>query len=252
MEGREYILMQPASRANIYLRLVQVDAAPDYVPMKTIGWNAIEILVQDPVELGKTLAKKGSPFQIIGPPRPIAPNSPVHAMQVTGPAHEVLYLTNPGEAYLRASGGQGIATFVDRPFIMILGGRHIDEMLKFYHLKFGLKVSEMPSKGRITVLNKAFGLDINTTHPMGMARVSQQYSIEIDGYPEQATERPTKDGELPPAIAMVSFEVKSLDNLGVPLLAPAVRIASAPYNGRRVGVVRGVTGELIELIQSKN
>ncbi|MEO7773490.1 MAG: hypothetical protein ABIT36_06825 [Steroidobacteraceae bacterium] len=247
MEGRDYVLMQPASRADIYLRFVQVDAAPGYVPMKTSGWNAIESLVQDPDALAKKLAANGSPFKIAGVPRPLGPGSTTRAMQAIGPAQEVLYLTN-----LPAGPGRSPAvTFVDRPFIMVLGGTQIDDMLNFYKLNFGLKVSETPSKGRITVLNKAYGLDLDTTHPMGMARVSPQYSIEIDGYPAEATARPTKNGELPPAIAMVGFEVDSLDGLKAPLMAPPRNIASAPYNGRRVAVVRGGAGELIELIESK-
>lgn len=248
MAGHKYVLMQPASHADIYLRFVQVDAAPGYIPMKTSGWNAIESLVQDPDALAQKLAQQGSPFKIAGVPRSLGPNSPVRAMQVIGPAQEVLYLTHIPAAL---SQGQSATTFVDRPFIMILGGTQMDAMLNFYHQNFGLKVSQMPSGGRITVLNKAFDLDLNTTHPMGMARVSPQYSIEIDGYPATATDRPARKGELPPAIAMVGFEIDSLDGLQAKLLAPPRKIADAPYNGRRVAVVRGAAGELVELIESR-
>src|SRR5689334_14749032 len=71
MTGRPYVLMQPESKGKIYLRFVQVDAAAGYVPMKTFGWNAIEIMVKDPDELAQRLAKPGSPFEIIGQPRPL-------------------------------------------------------------------------------------------------------------------------------------------------------------------------------------
>jgi hypothetical protein len=50
---------------------------------------------------------------------------------------------------------------------------------------------------------------------------------------------------------MVGFEIDSLDGLKAPLLAPARAIAGAPYDGRRVAVVRGATDELIELIEAK-
>jgi hypothetical protein len=246
MAGRRYVLMQPESREKIYLRFVQVASAPGYVPMKTFGWNAIEMLVQDPDALAARLSKPGAPFRIIGQPRPLGPNSPIRAMQAVGPAQEVLYLTRvPPDAEGRA----GARTFVDRPFIMIVGGPQLDALRDFYGNQFGATVGPT-AQARMTVLNKAHGFDIETTHPLAVARLSPQYSIEMDGYPETAIPRPTRAGELPPAIASVSFEVDSLDAIKAPLLAPARAIASQPYGGRRVGMVRGAAGELIELVEA--
>jgi catechol 2,3-dioxygenase-like lactoylglutathione lyase family enzyme len=246
MAGRPYVLMQPESKEKIYLRFVQVAAAPGYVPMKTFGWNAIEMLVQDPDALATRLAKPGSPFQIIGQPRPLGPNSPIRAMQAVGPAKEVLYLTRipPG-----ADGRAGARTFVDRPFILIVGGPRLDALREFYSSQFGAMVGQ-PMQARMTVLNKAHGLDIETTHPLAVARLSPQYSIELDGYPDTATARSTHAGELPPAIASVSFEVDSLEAVKVPLLAPARAISAQPYAGKRVAMMRGPAGELIELVET--
>lgn len=245
MAHRKYVIMQPASRANIYLRFVQVAPAPGYVPMKTVGWNAIESMVQDPDGLAKRLGEQGSPFKIVGRPRPLWPGSPIRAMQVVGPAEEVLYLTRvPGLS------GQGTraTTYVDRPFVVVLGSTDLDAARRFYG-DMGASVVGATMQARLTVLNKAFGLDPETKHPIGMARVSDQYSLELDQYPQSASARPTRRGELPPAIAMVSFEVKALDQVKTPLLAPGRVISSFPYRGRRVGVIKGAAGELIELIQ---
>lgn len=199
MAGRDYVLMQPQSEANIYLRFVQLQAPQRQEPMKSFGWNAIEILVQDPDALAERLGKQASPFQIIGKPRPLGPNSPIRAMQAVGPDGEVLYLTRipPG-----MTGRDGAATPVDRPFIMVVGGPDIESMRQYYSSNFGLSVTE-PSRTRITVLNKAHGLDVETTHPFAMARISPQYSIEIDGYPATAVARSVAPRELPPAVAMV-------------------------------------------------
>lgn len=247
MAGRPYVLMQPGSKEKIYLRFVQVDAADGYVPMKTFGWNAIEIMVQDPDELAQRLGQPGSPFEIIGQPRPLGPNSPIRAMQVVGPAKEVLYLTRiPPRADDPSIGAR---TFVDRPFILIVGGPQLDGLRDFYGANFGAQVSP-PGRARMTVLNKAHGFEIETTHPLSVARISTKYSIEMDGYPKTAGPRPTKQGELPPAIAAVTFEVNSLDALQVPLLAQPRTVSAAPYSGRRVAMTRGAAGELVELVES--
>jgi catechol 2,3-dioxygenase-like lactoylglutathione lyase family enzyme len=247
MAGRKYSLLRPQSKANVYLRFVQVNAADGYVPMKTFGWNAVEVLVQDPDQLAEKLGQPGSPFQIVGVPRSLGPNSPIRAMQVVGPAKEVLYLTRiPPNS---GTGLGGATTPVDRPFIMIVGGPDLEQMRSFYAQKLGLSVGGS-SAARMTVLNKAHGLDIETTHPLSMARVSPEYSIEIDGYPPSATPRPVRRGELPPAVAMVSFEVDSLDRADLPLLARPRMIKASPYLGRRVAVTRGAGGELFELIEA--
>ena len=243
MAGRDYSIMKPASGANVYLRFVQVDTPADYVPMKTFGWNAVEILVQDPDGLAEQLGNAKSPFRIVGVPRPLGPNSPIRAMQVVGPASEVLYLTRvPPEP-----GRHAAKTYVDRPFIIIVGGSDIDAMRNFYRDVFQIQVSPA-SQARMTVLNKAHGFDIETTHPLAMARLSEEYAIEIDGYPPSATVRTTRPGELAPAVASVTFEVDSVDALKVPLVAKARSIAAFPYRGRQVGVARGAAGELLEFI----
>ena len=246
MAGRDYVLMQPQSKEQIYLRFVQVDALDGYVPMKTFGWNAIELLVQDPDALAEKFAKADSPFKIVGPPRPLGPGSPIRAMQVIGPGNETLYLSRVPPDFR----GGPAKTPVDRPFILIVGGPKQQDIRDFYKNVLGLDSSD-PVMARMTVLNKAHGLDVETTHPLSVARLSQKYAIEIDGYPSTAIEREVRPGEIPAAISMTTIEIKSLDELKAPLLAPARKIADKPYAGRRAAVVRGGAGELIEFVEGK-
>jgi hypothetical protein len=88
----------------------------------------------------------------------------------------------------------------------------------------------------------------DASDPAGDRQPGTEYSIEMDGYPTTTTARPTRAGELPPAIAMVSFEVDSLEAVKASVLATPQGIPDAPYGGRRVAVTRGPAGELIELI----
>jgi hypothetical protein len=246
MAGRDFVLMQPRSKEEIYLRFVQVDALDGYVPMKTFGWNAIELLVQDPDDLAAKFAKPDSPFKIVGPPRTLGPNSPIRAMQVIGPGNETLYLSRVPPDFR----GGPAKTPVDRPFILIVGGPKQQAIRDFYQNVLGIDSSD-PVMARMTVLNTAHGLDVETTHPLSVARLSSKYGVEIDGYPPSAIERKVRPGEIPAAIAMASVVVKSIDELKAPLLAPARKIGAKPYAGRRAAVVRGGAGELIEFIEEE-
>ena len=92
-------------------------------------------------------------------------------------------------------------------------------------------------------------MSMETSHPLATARLPRQFLIEIDQYPEAATERPHRQGELPPGMAMVAFTTPNLDALSDRLIASPAAIAAAPYAGRVTGVIRGAAGELIELLQ---
>lgn len=253
MRGREFILMQPASKAPYYLRFVQSEAIDGYVPMQTFGWNAAELLVEDPDELARQFRARDSIFRIVGEPRPLSATSPIRAMQVVGPANEVLYLTRipPPEPGQEGPVRSSATTFVDRPFIVILSGPDIDRLRDFWRTTFDVRVSE-PMMARMTVLNKAMGLDIETTHPLAMARLTEEFSIELDQYPPRARKRPKRDGELPQAMAIVSIQVDNLDNYTDQVVAEPVEVHDLPYDGRRIAFMRGSSGELIELIESRD
>ena len=250
MRGREFILMQPASKAPYFLRFVQSETIEGYVPMQTFGWNAAELLVKDPDELARRFRAQDSIFRIVGEPRPLSATSPIHAMQVVGPANEVLYLTRipppePGqEGPVRGSA----PVFVDRPFIVILSGPDIDRLRDFWRTTFDVRVSD-PMMARMTVLNKAMGLDIETTHPLAMARLTPEFSIELDEYPPEAGKRPQREGELPQAMAIVSIEVGDLDDYTEHFIAEPIEVHDFPYEGRRIAFIRGSSDELIEVIE---
>jgi len=52
-------------------------------------------------------------------------------------------------------------------------------------------------------------------------------------------------------MAMVSFTVPSLDPYLAQFESPAVTLNGVPYDGRRAGVLRGPSGEHIELVEAK-
>jgi hypothetical protein len=246
MAGRPYLLMQPASGEPVYLRFVEQKALAGAEPMRTHGWNATEILVQDPLALADRL--RGSPFRIVGEPRPLSMNPSVVAMQAIGPAGELLYLTRipPGES---AFGLGSAKSFVDRVFIVVVGGADVRAILDYYAKDYGLPVTE-PAPAKVGVLNREWGFDDDHEIPLAIVRLPSSFLIEVDGYPAQANERPHRDGELPSGMSIVSFEIDSFDAVDLPLLTQPQALEPLPYAGRRAALARGAAGELIELIET--
>ncbi|HNR22053.1 MAG TPA: hypothetical protein PKL49_03395 [Steroidobacteraceae bacterium] len=244
-QGRSYVLMQPASGEPVYLRMVEGDAMPGYAPLKTFGWNANEILVEDPVSLAAQLTE---PFTIIGKPRPLDYNPKLTAMQVKGPAGEIVYFTcvPPGGSAFNLGSAK---SFVDRTFIVVVGGRDIEASRAFYRDVLKMRTTEATTT-RIKVLQDAYGMSSDEKTPISVVSFASRFAIELDQYPPTAIERPIRSGELPPGIAMVSFTSGSLEGVELPWKVKPTARPEAPYDGRRAGVIVGPSGEWIEIVET--
>jgi catechol 2,3-dioxygenase-like lactoylglutathione lyase family enzyme len=245
LAGQPFVLVQPGSGEPVYLRLVK-GTSTVRPALRTLGWNATEILVEDPPALERRLAD--SRFRVIGPAAPLDMNPAVVAMQALGPAGELFYFTRipPGKSKFNLGSAQ---SFVDRVFIVVLGVHDIRRTLDFYSKTFGLPVTD-PAPSRVAVLAQAWGMPADQTFPLAIVRLPERFLIEVDEYPAAAA--PPSHGEtgLPGGMAMVSFTVPSLEPFASQLLASPRQLDDAPYRGRRVGVMRGPSGELLELVES--
>jgi hypothetical protein len=238
MIGAKTIIMEPASGSDFVFRFIERPAAPDYQPLTTWGWNASEVLVENV----DALAAKLTPgdFEMLGEPKNLSFTDDIRAMQLRGPANEILYMTElkapiPGMDLPTAS------CFVDNTFIVILGGGDISAMMQSYEQQFGIAPAPV-MESRITVASIAFGLSIEHRYPIAALSIKDQCMIEVDELPAQAGPRRTAPGLLPPGIAMVSFRSAA---------APAgttAEISGLPYRGHKASCTSGAAGELIELI----
>jgi catechol 2,3-dioxygenase-like lactoylglutathione lyase family enzyme len=246
LAGQRAVLLEPASGAETFLRFVQGPAYVDYEPLACVGWNAVELIVQDVDALARQLA--GSPFRVVGPPADLSFSDRIRAMQVVGPAREMLYLTEIKEK-LAAFDTPLAASFVDRPFIVILGGTSLDALQDYYHSQFGVaRAAVMPAV--VSVLSAAYGLPRDHRHSIAALALPEQCYIEADEMPAAAAARPCVPGQLPPGVAVVSFEIDRPPDTWPSRLGPAHRSAGLPYAGRESAACVGAAGELIELIAS--
>jgi hypothetical protein len=244
LAGRRYALMLPGGDGQTYFRFVESRTNPSYVPFRHMGWNAAELMVQDTDAVARKL--EGSPFEVIGPPADLSFSDKIRAMQVLGPARESLYLTSFKEK-LPEFDTPDANHFVDRVFIVICGGRSVAELNDFYHRHFGVAVAPV-IPAVISVISNAHGLPGDTRHDLAALSLTGQSYIEADTMPPGTLPRLADAGELPPAIAMVSFGIDALPE-GLDWLAPPATLPIAPYHGRRAALCVGAGGELIELIE---
>ncbi len=262
MIGQSYLIMKPESGAEVYLRFIEDQQTTNYKPVGTHGWNSTEILVEDPDNLAKELVD--SPFEIIGMPYDLypTPDAP-RAMQVLGPSDEMIYLTRiipEGSGYNLGSA----QSYVDRVFIMVVGGSSMEDLQNYYRDTFDMPVTEA-SDWTIGVISRLNDLPEDTVYPLAIAEFEKDFLIELDEYPKDSCQffffslikickdaivpREIAEGHLPPSTSLVSFYVDSLDEIDVDWREPPTAIDVFPYNGRKVGVTVGVAGEWIELVE---
>lgn len=246
MAGRRYLVLAPSSGAQVFLRLIACDPVPGYRPLRTYGWAAIEICVADVLAVDRRL--RDSPFEIIGPPRPLDGLPAIFPMQVRGPDQEILYLTQilddlPMYDLPRA------ASLVDSMFIAVLACSDLDGSLDWFarevRLSLGRKM-DIP----YSLLANAFGLPAADPHTIATISHGRDVFLELDQYPRGATPRPMRPGELPPAVGLVTLAHPELDLLQADWIAAPQDRSGVVYGGRRSGTLRSLDGTLIELVQA--
>ncbi|MCS6947573.1 MAG: hypothetical protein NZM12_08155 [Steroidobacteraceae bacterium] len=244
-----YVLLSSHGSPDVFIRGIEAPAARDYRPLTTFGWNAIELIVQNPDE--QHAAMRDGPFSVIGEPKFLTGYPTIRAFQVEGFSGEVLYLTADTAADRSRSSLPIARSPVDRIFIMVVAGPDIRALTEWYRSAFALQpgpIREFP----IGVLTRAQRLSSDRLLPLTTARLAQHGNLlEFDGYSENATARSVRRGYLPPGVAIATFSVRDLERLPLQFLAAPLRLSSAGYEGRRAATARGPVGELIEFIEER-
>lgn len=243
--GARMIALTPQSGAPCVFRLVEAPLPPDFRPMRSFGWSAFELTVQD--VFGWPARLEGSGFEVIGPPKAL-PGMPYFVpMQVAGRGREVLYLNEVAQDMPNCDLPRA-ASLTDFLFIAILAVPDRAAAVEWYTRALRLEAGDthvLP----YSMINKAFDLPADTLSAITVMQKGRMPVVEIDGYPPGATPRPGPPGALPPGNALVTIAVDSLDALGLDWIAAPCARGDALYEGRRSATVRGPAGELIELLE---
>lgn len=228
-----------------WVRVIEDVAIQPAVPFKQRGWMSLEVAVQDVDRLAAEL--EGSPFEIHRPPADLDVSEDIRAMQVIGPAGEVLYLTQikrpvpPFEIPVARCR-------VDHLFIPVMSCADRDSAQAFYE-RFP-DCTSFRFDTIITSVNSAFGDDLDRKHAVAVVQLASRTMVEIDQI-DAAVPRPREIDRLPSGIASITFEVDSLSIAGFEFLSPPITLQGQPYLGRRAACCRGAGGELVELIERR-
>lgn len=248
--GRDVCVLQPASGASVYLRLIQGDIPDDYVPLRSYGWAAIEICVQDVLAVAKRMAD--SPFEIIGPPREIPGLTAIYPMQVQGPDGEIVYFTQIRDD-LPTFDLPRAGTLIDHLFILVMACSDLQGSLRWMARNTGLSIGSAGMDIEYTMIAKAFGLPLDSLHTIGMMAHERDAFLELDQYPAAATKRPHANGQLVPGASIGTLATPDIDALyatrEAPWLSAPATQGSYLYAGKPSGTLRDPDGTLIEIVE---
>lgn len=244
--GQPYAILAPSSGTEIYVRMVQQPGVEGFKALRSYGWNAIEICVQD--VLAANTRMEDSPFEIIGPPRKIEGLDAIHPMQVKGPDEEIVYLTQinsdlPAFDLPRAS------TPIDKLFILVMGCSDMAASLEWMCQHAGLAIGRERMEIVYTMLAKAYGTPMDELHDISTMIHGKDVFLELDQYPEAAIVRPKHEGMLPPGCAIGTLWHPEFDTLPGPWITPPTVRDGPIYKGKRVATMKDLDGALIEIVE---
>jgi len=222
-----------------WLRIIEISEAQSRTPFKHYGWLSLEINVADVDQLHKELLE--SPFEIIGKPANLDVSDDIRAMQAIGLDGEVLYLTQV-KAKVPPFEIPQARCAVDKLFIPVAMVPDRAKANSFYDGFGNIKSYEFDTK--ITVINKALGLENAHRHPISVIQLAGENMIELDEV-QNLELAPTKDTTLLTGLAAISFEVQTL-----PPDQTHFKFIQGPFVGRKACFAFGAGGEFMELIQA--
>jgi catechol 2,3-dioxygenase-like lactoylglutathione lyase family enzyme len=160
-----------------WLELIEVPQAPQTTAFARFGWLAIELLVHD---VDALVARLGPHFRILGAAKDLDISDAIRAMQVLGPAGEVLYLTQIKRALagFQIPLSATLTQAVGAPFVAVLGCKNRTEAAAFY-LGLGGK-SALSFDARMSAFDAMHAQPAGKTYPMATVQLSGAALLELD------------------------------------------------------------------------
>jgi hypothetical protein len=232
-----------STNGDSWLRVVEDPSAKPATPLESYGWMALETNVASVDNIREKFTNDS--FTVIGEPAYLQISDAIKAMQVVGPAGEVSYLTQvdrevpPFELPMTWAETGSL-------FIPVLCTPSREQSLAFYQ-QLNDADNGLCFDTKITVLNNAWGHDIEHQYPVATLQLDGKCLFEIDQV-EDAKPLATNNQSLPSGIALVTCKVKNIEAIAKQFNVKIHTVNDYYYGKARVVLLTGPAGERIEFV----
>lgn len=189
------------------VRFIECNSYPEQVALKTFGWTALEVCVDD--VYGYTDRAIAAGFKMLNEPVKLAGSAnplPLIAAQLAGPNGECIYITQilgdvPNFEL------PDVSTHSGSIFICVLGASDLAASREVLESKFQLRRAS-DREVAIKVLNKVYDMPLTDLHHISSLQLNGRNAIEIDQLPTAASARAKLPEYLPPGISIVSVKAE--------------------------------------------
>jgi hypothetical protein len=185
------------------IRFIESDRYKNPLPLRTFGWSALEVCVDDvhkyvahAVAAGFVVMNEAVPLS--GSAKPL----PLIAAQLAGMNGEVVYITQilsevPNFELPDVSKESGSI------FICVIGASDLEKSREVLETNFEVRRASDREVG-IKVINRVYGKPLDTLHRLSSLQLAGRNAIEIDQLPVEGQQREVAPGFLPPGISIVT------------------------------------------------
>lgn len=185
------------------VRFIESTTYQNPLPLRTFGWSALEICVDDVHKYVARAVEAG--FEILNEAVPLSGTAkplPLIAAQLAGINGEVVYITQilsevPNFELPDVSKESGSI------FICVLGASDLAKSREVLESNFEVRRAS-DREVAIRVINRVYEKPLETLHRLSSLQLAGRNAIEIDQLPNEGAQREKLAGNLPPGISIVT------------------------------------------------
>jgi predicted enzyme related to lactoylglutathione lyase len=189
--------------SNGGVRFIESTTYQNPLPLRTFGWSALEICVDDVHKYVAQAVAAG--FKVLNEAVPLSGTAkplPLIAAQLAGINGEVVYITQilsevPNFELPDVSKESGSI------FICVLGASDLEKSREVLESNFEVRRAS-DREVAIRVINRVYEKPLETLHRLSSLQLAGRNAIEIDQLPIEAGQREVAPNNLPPGISVVT------------------------------------------------
>ena len=191
------------SGINGGVRFIQSTSYQNPLPLRTFGWSALEICVDDVHKYVAQAVEAG--FEVLNEAVPLSGTAkplPLIAAQLAGINGEVVYITEilsevPNFELPDVSKESGSI------FICVLGASDLEKSREVLESQFEVRRAS-DREVSIRVINRVYEKPLDSLHRLSSLQLAGRNAIEIDQLPTEGGQREKLAGNLTPGISIVT------------------------------------------------